>query len=158
VDRGEQPGTYAVVATGMVPEIGQGADAQGVGVSGLVVAHEGATLLAVHGFGEIAIDQGRAVGGVPNYYFRHRGRWFMPTAFTEWGGAVLHALFFVSADCFGRSACWMRGWCRRRCSDRSCLDVLGVVDVAMVALAVVFPDSFQLAFHEVIDSFGDFAF
>ena len=153
VDR-QQTCADHMVTTGVTPHVGHGAQSQCAdGVVG-VVAHQRRYLLAIHRLADVAVRQRRAVDGEPAIIPVIRERRHATTLVGD-GQTLLTppllALFGLVGD-FGHQL--RRGVVGVEMIVVG-LDVLRMVEVAVVTLSVVFPDEFPVGAHGVVDRPGD---
>ena len=133
----------------MVPKVRQRANAQGADVGIGIIPHEWRNLLAVHGLAHPAIHQRRAVRGKPEVALcvreqRHAG------LLVRGREPIVRPLLFAARDdggnVFTDARCRVVGVVVIEVG----LDVLRVIEVAVITFAVVFPHQFPVGFDEIV--------
>ena len=140
----------------MIPEIRQRTHAQRADIGIPVIAHERSDLFAIHGFADVAIDQRRAIGGIPDVVLGI-GKGSHAGLFVGDGQTGSGHFFSLRLTRGSNLLADTRGGVIRIVMIEIGFDVLRVVDVAMVAFAIVFPDQFPICIYEVIDGASNFS-
>src|SRR2546422_151134 len=140
---------HAVVATRMVPKIRQRSNPQSAHVRVGIIPHQRRDLLAVHRFAHPAVRQRRAVRGKP-YVVLHVGEDRHAGLLVRRREVVVGPLFFAARDDSGDRFTDARRGVVGVVMVEVGLGVLRVIDVAVVTLAVVFPEQFPVRLDEIV--------
>ena len=143
-----------MVTTGVTPHVGHGAQSQCAdGVVG-VVAHQRGHLFAVHRLADVAVGQQRAVDGKPAVLAGARKRRHAAGLMSDGQPLPPPRLLALPGFFIDASRHLRRGVVGVEMIVVG-LDVLRMVEVAVVTLSVVFPDEFPVGAHGVVDRPGD---
>src|SRR6266581_2390747 len=147
----QQTRAHAVIATGMMPEVRERPYSQRIDLRILIVTHQWRHELSVNGFSREAVHERRAIRGVPDAGLGIR--------------EISHTTALVrrcDSGCCASLLTQPHSRCDLRLDSRGGvvsiimievgLNVLGMVDVAMIAFPIVLPDKLPVRPHKVIDS------